>query len=359
MAFTSLPHNQTNWLPIAHNTSSETSAHRQIQASDIPVLICYGLIAVIGFVCNGITIAVMARNPTLHTIYNKLLLNLAAADLISNIFSIAKIIIILSVNQSGGISDLFAEIVCRLFTTIIYFCILLSVVTLTAIALERYFGIVKPLVHRNMTPKRLTYFVVFAWISSLVAPAIISEQMEMDKTTYYCFLRPNAEDWPQWKMVLGWVGLTCAYIIPLIVITVVYVKIIMHMRRRNRRVNLATAGNPQSELLARRKTSKLVRLLLLITVLFSVSLLPEIVYFAMILTDIRYIDAALFYKVGVPTVAINAINPLIYTLSNSTFRIAAARLIRRRSRRVRPVTERRTRGWTTKTKTTASSHTAK
>ena len=350
MTFTSLPHNQTNWPPIGtHNTSSETSAHRQIHTSDIPLFICYGLIATIGFVCNGITIAVMARNPTLHTIYNKLLLNLAAADLISNTFSMAKIIIILSVHQSGGISDLFAELVCRFFTTVIYFCILLSVVTLTAIALERYFGIVKPLLHRNMTPKRLTFFLIFAWTSSLVAPAIISGQIRMDKTTYYCFLSPDAEDWPQWKIFLGWMGLTCAYVIPLIVITVVYVKIILHMKRRNRTANLATAGNPQSEVLARLKTNKLVRLLLLITALFCLSLFPEIVYFAMIFTDIRYIDAALFYKVGVPTVAINAVNPLVYTLSNSTFRSAAVRLIRHRSRRVRPGAERQIRGWTTKT----------
>jgi hypothetical protein len=280
----------------------------------------------------------MARNPALHSLYNYLLLNLAIGDLISSIFSILKFIIIICVHQSGGFSDLFAKVLCRFITPIIYVSIILSVMTLTAISLERYFGIVKPLVHRNMTPKRLKFFLFYCWSLAVISPAVLSQALRMEKTRYYCFVSPDENDWPQWKKIVCWVGLIIAYIVPFVVITVAYVKIIRHMRQRNREPNIATRGDPQNALLVQQKTNRTTRVLILITALFSISILPEIVYFAMIFSDTQYIDAVVFYQVGIPTVAINAINPFLYTLSNPRFRSATDLLIRRRQkRRVAPV----------------------
>ena len=337
MAFTtSQPYQNTTWLNASKYYDS--SNRRRIEPSDIPVFACYAAIAVTGCICNSLTITVMVHNPALHTLYNFLLLNLAIGDLISSAFSIAKFIIIVCADQSDGLSDLSAILICRFFTTIIYFSIILSVLTLAAISLERYFGIVKPIVHRNMTTKRLKYFLVFTWVITIAGPALISGQMRMEKTRYHCFASSDAKDWPRWKSIVGWIGLTFAYIIPFIIITVVYLKIIIHMRHRNREPDLATGENSQSARLAQQKTTKTIRLLVIITVLFCVAILPELVYFAMIFSDRTYIDAVLFYKIGIPTVAINAVNPFIYTLSNPTFRSAAHRLIRRpRQRRVAPL----------------------
>ena len=98
---------------------------------------------------QGVTIVVMAWNPSVHTLYNYLLLNLAVADLFSSIFSAVKLIVIACIDQSIGFSDLSTTLICRFFTITIYCCIVLSVLTLAAISLERYFGIIRPLVHRN------------------------------------------------------------------------------------------------------------------------------------------------------------------------------------------------------------------
>ena len=318
-----------------YNNSSE---YRRIRSSDIPVYACYVIISITGCVCNGITVAIMARNSSLHTLYNYLLLNLAIADLISSVFSIITFIIILSADQSSGLSDLSATLVCRFFTVVIYCSIILSVVTLTAISLERYLGIVKPLIHRNMTRKRLKYFLLFAWPSAIFGPAILSGELRMDETSYYCFFSPDEKDWPLFKIVLGWIGLTLAYIIPSIMVTTIYMKVVFHMRLKNNEQKLTAAQSPESVQSARQKTTKTIRLLIFISIFFAVSLLPEIVYFMMILLDRKYVDAALFYKIGIPTVAINAVNPLIYTLSNPTFRSAALRFFRdRRQRRVEPL----------------------
>ncbi len=347
MAFTTTSKAQTTWLG---NTSQyyDTPNVRQIQSSDIPMFTCYVLISVIGCICNSLTIAVMVRNRALHTLYNYLLLNLAVGDLISSVFSIAKFIAILCVDQSGGLSDLAAKLVCRFLTSVIYVSIFLSVLTLTAISLERYFGIVRPLFHRNMTPKRLKFFLLFSWAVTIIGVAIISGELKMEKTRYYCFVSSDENDWPKWKQILGWIVITSAYIIPFIIITVAYFKVIIHMRHRSTQSNLATGEDSESARLARKKTKKMIRLLILITALFSVAIIPEMVYFAMILYDRKYVDAVLFYKIGIPTVAINAVNPLVYTLSNPSFRNAADRLIRRsHGRRITPAPPAPTRTRTT------------
>ena len=319
-------------LNISH--FNKTQAHRQIQNSDIPVFVCYAIISVIGCVCNGITIVVMAYSPWLHTLYNFLLLNLAVADLISSTFSIVKLVVVICVDQSNALSDLSATLICQFFTITIYCSIILSVVTLTAISLERYFGIVKPLIHRNMTTNRLKYFLLFAWPTAVLGPLVLSGELEMDQTTYYCFFSSDESNWSLSKIIIGWIGLSFMYIVPFIVITIVYSKIIIHMRLKQE----ATEQDPRSAQLAIQKKTKTIRRLMLITVLFAVAILPELVYFAMILFDREHVDAALFYKIGIPTVAINAVNPFIYTLSSPTFRSAVVRFLRRSGqRRVAPL----------------------
>lgn len=324
----SQPYQNTTQLNLTHQAPNNLN-FRQIQPSDIPIFTCYCLIFTTGFICNSLTIAVMACNPALHTLYNFLPLNLAVGDLISCIFSIAKLIFVLCADKSGGLSDLGAILVCRFFTTVIYFSIILSVLTVTAISIERYFGIVKPLVHRNMTTKRLRYFLLFVWPITIIGAALISGDLRIYETRYYCFFSANEKDWPFWKQIIGWIGLTFGYIVPFIDIIVVYSKIIIHTQQQKRECNIATAGeNTLRERLVQERTRKLVRLLILITVVFSVAILPELMYFALILSDRKYIDAVLFYQIGIPTVAINAITPILYTLSNSTFRSATIRLIR-------------------------------
>ena len=301
--------------------------HRKIENSDIPVYVCYAIISIIGCICNAVTIVVMAWNPSLHTLYNYLLLNLAVADLFSSIFSVVKLIVIVCIDQSIGLSDLSPTLICRFFTITIYCSIVLSVLTLTAISLERYFGIIKPLVHRNMTTNRLKYFLLFAWPTAIFGPAILSGELTMDETTYYCFLSSDEKDWPLSKVIIGWIALAFMYIIPFIIITVVYTRIVIHMRLKKAVIE----QDPRSVQLARQKKTRTIRLLILITVLFAVAILPELVYFVMILFDRKYVDAALFYKVGIPTVAINVVNPFVYTFINSNFRSIVVRFLCRSS----------------------------
>ena len=141
---------------------------------------------------------------------------------------------------------------------------------------------------------------------------------------YYCFLKADEKNWPMWKTTLGWIVLAFAYILPFCIIVMSYSKILLHVRHTKiTPFNNVGLRNAQ---LTTNKRNRLVHSLVLITALFSFAVLP--VYFAMILFDHKFINAFLFYKIGIPTVSIIAINPLVYTLSNPSFSCAARRLFR-------------------------------
>ena len=100
----------------------------------------------------------------------------------------------------------------------------------------------------------------------------------------------------------------------------------MHFKTTNQAQASAVSGNTNSAEIARKRAAKTVRMLILVTALFAVALLPEIVYIFLILYDRKYIEAPLFFKIGFPTLASIAVNPFVYTLSNPTFRQEAKRL---------------------------------
>lgn len=100
----------------------------------------------------------MVKNPSLHTLYNFLLLNLAVVGLLSRIVSIGKFIMILHANKTGVPSHVIETVTCQIFTTVIYFGILLSILTLTAIALERYFWYRETFYTPEHDEKTLKYF---------------------------------------------------------------------------------------------------------------------------------------------------------------------------------------------------------
>ena len=302
------------------NVVTNNSHHRVIKSEDIAIHVAYGAVALISVLGNGITIAVIQRNPTLHTLYNFLLLNLAAADFITGFVTLLGLAILVFHNQT--------DVYCKIFSGVIYCNIFVSINTLTAIAFERYYGIVKPIVHRNRSSKRFKFIIPSLWLSSAVAAAVAAiEGVRMDRETkLYCFLKDDERYWPTWKLAFLGIGLVAFFIGPLITITFLYSKIVMHFKTTNQAQASAVSGNTNSAEIARKRAAKTVRMLILVTALFAVALLPEIVYIFLILYDRKYIEAPLFFKIGFPTLASIAVNPFVYTLSNPTFRQEAKRL---------------------------------
>ncbi len=317
--------NSTLSLHVMLNKTSEEEINggikRGITDSDIPVFIVYGLIAVTSILANAVTIFIIIRCTKFHTLYNFLLLNLAVADFISGIFSMLKAITIIIFNQKQTSDDICNLIICKSFTAIIYINVFVSINTLTVVAIERYCGITKPLAHKILNNNRLKYVIGFIWIWSTTAAVLVAQELEMEDESFYCGFSSNETRWPKWKLVVGWFGLVAGYVFPIFIITVLYSKVIRSFWiKQIATENSSTGANTPASQVQKRKSTKVVKLLILITVLFMIAMIPELVYFALVLYDRQFVNSELFYKIGIPTVAIIAINPFIYTLSNPSYR---------------------------------------
>lgn len=294
--------------------------------SDILVFVAYAIIGLTSIFANGVTIFIIIRNTEFHTLYNFLLLNLAVVDFISGIFSIIKEVVIVVVAQYKTF-DNFPDVTCKCFTAIIYIDVFVSVNTLTVIAFERYYGITQPIAHKFINKKRFRYVIALVWIWSIMVAVFFGRELEMEKESFYCGLHTDDTYWPTWKLVTGWAFLVLGFLFAIIITSVLYSKVIRYFWVMEKITqNISVNIDRQARLLRNKKSFKVVKLLIMITVSFTLAMIPELVYFALVLYDRRFVNSALFYKIGMPTVAIIAINPFVYTLSNPSYRAKLKRL---------------------------------
>ncbi len=120
---------------------------------DVVVLVISGLI----IFTNTITIAVICKYLKLRTITNMLILNLSLGDLLLGI----TIPLCVSVGHVSSPNNN----LCRSCFLMILLSLSVSLCTVAVIALERYFAIVHPFVHRVRVTKRLVLVVIaLVWI---------------------------------------------------------------------------------------------------------------------------------------------------------------------------------------------------
>ena len=319
--------NPTSGLQLTFNTTmGHGDPKRIITDTDILVFVAYAIIALTSIFANGVTIFIIIRNTEFHTLYNYLLLNLAVADFISGIFSIIKEVSIVVVAKHKTFEN-FSDITCKCFTAIIYINVCVSVNTLTVIAFERYYGITQPIAHKLINTKSFRYLIALVWIWSVIVAGFFGQELEMEKESFYCGLQTDDTYWPMWKLVSGWLFLVLGFLFAIFVTSVLYSKVIRYFLVMEKSTqNTSVSLDRQARRLRNKKSFKIVKLLIMITVLFTLAIIPEVVYFALVLYDRRFVNSALFYKIGIPTVAIIAINPFVYTLSNPSYRTKIKRL---------------------------------
>ena len=119
----------------------------------------------IGFIGNVLVIRIVHKTRQMHTPTNYLLANMAVSDVIT--------ILLLSChkfteNQLGRVSHKFATFACKVLI-ILKTCIMVSSVTLTVLALERYHALLKPFrTELRLSDDNVKKAIVFIWTTSVV-----------------------------------------------------------------------------------------------------------------------------------------------------------------------------------------------
>ncbi|KAE8587644.1 hypothetical protein XENTR_v10022050 [Xenopus tropicalis] len=239
----------------------------------------YALLVTVACLGNCALILLIALTKKLHNTTNFLIGNLALADLVMCIFCVPLTASYAFENRGW----LFGEFMCHFVTLMQAATVCVSVLSLTAIAVDRYVVVVYP-IRRRIGCRSCIYIVSLVWLVS------IGISMPTFFHTHYLDLKSAGHDmiiceefWrnqEKQRLLYSCSLLLLYYMLPLSAITISYCAIAYHLRKRN--VPGATSHNQDKW---SKKKQKTFRMLSISVMAFGICWLP-----LQILNLIRDID---------------------------------------------------------------------
>lgn len=271
------------------------------------IIAIFVLILLVDLIGNAIVVLVIISKRRMRTFTNFLILNLAFADL-----SVALFCIPLEIPIELDNKWLYGRFFCTVFYPLQSSTIYGSVFTLVVLSCSRYWALIHPF---KKQPNKLAakVLIVLIWMTSvsLVVPYMLGLQLDTDGQ--HC-----KEVWtPAEGRRYTIVTFSLQYILPLTIIILAYSVIIY---------DIVFKKNPSAkhaDKIKDKENKKLIKLLLIVTSTFALSVLPYHVVALLVefgnAGKFKYIqDVSLAAYI---TLYLNsAINPIIYNIFSSNFR---------------------------------------
>ncbi|XP_072037707.1 substance-K receptor-like [Amphiura filiformis] len=300
-----------------------TSPHAQFL-----IKLVYSTTIILSVVGNALVICVLGFGGRAKTDLNNFLINLAVADLLSAIFCMPFTFI--SVMKERWT---FGHLSCPLilFTQQVVICV--SIFTLTAVGVDRYFAVVQPLKAR-MARSRTKATILGIWIAAILIGTV---QLVMARVTttkncgedyYWC-----TEDWPDHlELPYEVLNISITYVLPLSILCFTYSVVARKLWGRS----LPGNADHHRDMSQARAKRKIIKMLMTIVVMFALCWLPLYLYlvFGMVLPEVIFIDNQevflTFYFCALWLAMSNSfINPIVYGFLNDGFRADVRRLLQR------------------------------
>lgn len=274
----------------------------------------YIIIFTLGLFGNFLVCFVVARQRTMQTVTNFFITNLAIADIFLCLFCVP-----LTPTYSFLQRWIFGKFLCQFVAFLQCWCVYLSTLTLTSIAIDRFFVIIYPFRPR-MKVTTCIWILSSIWIIAfgLTFPYGYYMTLENDGDTILC-----EEDWPEnVRRIFGTVTTILQFFLPFIIILVCYLCIFCKLQKNKKR--LAKAKNSKkknnSEKMLRKKTSTNQMLVLMVSI-FGICWLPINVinivddYYVDLSKELKYFS---FYFFISHLFAMSSViyNPILYGLLN-------------------------------------------
>ncbi|XP_034031274.1 galanin receptor type 1-like [Thalassophryne amazonica] len=276
-------------------------------------LLVFGLIFTLGVLGNSMVITVLARSkpgkPRSTT--NIFILNLSIADLSYLLFCIPfqSTIYILPTWVLGAF-------ICKFIHYFFTVSMLVSIFTLSAMSVDRYIAIVHSRKSSSIRVVRHALIgVLVIWILSLAMAAPVMHHQNLfqrDENHTFCW-----EVWPDQthKKVYVVCTFVFGYVLPLMLISFCYAKVLNHLHKKLRHVSKKSEAS-------KKKTAQTV---LVVVVVFCLSWLPHhVVYLWVEFGTFPLTQASFVLRVAAHCLAYSnsSVNPVIYGFLSENFRKA-------------------------------------
>lgn len=278
------------------------------------------IIIVVGLIGNPFIVAVIIIFRRMRTTTNYLLVNVAVADITTLLFTAIHLIPIKGPFPAGALGSFLCKFVYTNNITVV--TLLVTTLTLTLLAVERYHAMVKPLViSRRITNERIAYVIVSIWLIAIamVTPLFVSVDYRPNSGSL-CSPGDNFDA----KKVYVYCLVVMLTLIPFFAIAFCYSRIISGLYFGNTICGRGQ-GISSPEEVAEKK--RLVILLMVLTAMFFVAYVPYGI--ALILQFSGMANSSVEkrrifnrFKLGVQylTLLNCSMNPFIYAIPSTNYR---------------------------------------
>ena len=279
------------------------------------------LVLLLSLFGNIFVLYVVRSNIKLHTVTHCLLVNLACADLLITVVNMSHLFkteVTVDDQAFGGVAG---EVYCLGLMVVLNISVSSSILTLTAVAVERFCSIMFPF-KRIISLKIVKSMMIGIWITScaITIPFFFHIKVEdyYGDGVFYC-----VEDWSPLdttvaSQVFQIVYFVLMYVCPLILIFVLYLSIGIKLWRRQAKTEVSSLGNFHRRT---RMTVQVTKILVVSVVAFAVCWLPQHVvlfinYFRLDICPPEY----LWFGGTLLAYVNSAMNTIIYVAFHSEYR---------------------------------------
>ena len=259
---------------------------------------------VFSLVGNVLIVAVFCRDKTLRTAVNYFIVNMCVSDLMCP--SVNLPIIIISTYDKNLL--IFCE-----FTSIVFsISVLVSLFSMTALAVERFRAIIFPMKPALFSYRRSCAAITTMWISSILFSMFhVGDSLSWNE--FYDCLKSELKS-QRWFLVYIFLALVC---LSVIVVTICYSKMAIFLHRQKNSLHLA------SEVVKKRakRNRKIITMLIIIVILFYVAWVPYFVLQYLLYAKISSLPCVYVWLAAHILPFVNPLaNPVVYFVFNEKYR---------------------------------------
>ncbi|XP_020897518.1 QRFP-like peptide receptor [Exaiptasia diaphana] len=285
----------------------------QVAHGHVIIQATFGVIAVTAFLSNGLLCYVILRNRRmLSWSYNVFIFSLALTDMITGVFvgvTPGYIISLSSFQVSPGLSG---EVFCRVIGSqyIVYSLGKASAFTVTCMAIERWYSVVRPIHYRvNFSYRRVTGYLCLLWFLSLSIHSPVLFEMTVSKETQTCIWE-SAGYSTEASVTMSTI---VTFFIPIAITWASYLHIAIKLKR---------PPLPAIGAVSARVRVKLARMCMLVAFLLTTCWFPNQVYYVLSSYGLVKLETP-FHRFTIVLVMFNScVNPSIYCFSNQEYKRA-------------------------------------
>ena len=254
---------------------SDTSASREVKILLYCVLLLFSVLG------NSLLIAIIKRSKRMKTITNYLIANMAVSDILITVLAVPRQITEVLLGPRRWLIDgLLGSVLCKSVHFFQDITIGVSILSLSAIAVDRYRGIVFPLRKQFRKPAKLCKMIIPAiWLISMGLQAVyfyIFRIVTIDNKTYCAIIWAPKFDQKKSQEAHFIVIFVCLIAIPACIVTLLYSAVILNLKRSGHTRGQGRSRYMMSE--RSRENKKVVRMIIAILVAFIVCVMPINVY---------------------------------------------------------------------------------